>query len=93
MRNFPCAVEDLDEVLASFWVGIGVQKGNTALKDVLNVVPVRDAPRRLRQHDLAEVFRRADDNADPLQPDVLTGACSFNTGRSGHTCPTSCSAR
>jgi polar amino acid transport system substrate-binding protein len=25
-------------VLASFWVGIGVQKGNTALRDVLNVV-------------------------------------------------------
>lgn len=28
----------LDEVLASTWVGIGVQKGNTTLKDVLNVV-------------------------------------------------------
>ncbi len=28
----------LDDVLASTWVGIGVQKGNTTLKDVLNVV-------------------------------------------------------
>jgi polar amino acid transport system substrate-binding protein len=28
----------LDEVLASTWVGIGVQKGNTTLKDALNVV-------------------------------------------------------
>ncbi len=28
----------LDEVLSSTWVGIGVQKGNTTLKDVLNVV-------------------------------------------------------
>lgn len=27
----------LDEVLSSTWVGIGVQKGNTTLKDVLNV--------------------------------------------------------
>jgi polar amino acid transport system substrate-binding protein len=27
----------LDEVLASTWVGIGVQKGNTTLRDVLNV--------------------------------------------------------
>ena len=38
MRNFPVQWKILDEVLASFWVGIGVQKGNTALKDVLNVV-------------------------------------------------------
>ena len=30
--------EILDQVLASFWVGIGVQKGNTGLRDVLNVV-------------------------------------------------------
>ena len=39
MRNFqgvPWKI--LDDVLASFWVGIGVQKGNTALRDVLNVV-------------------------------------------------------
>jgi polar amino acid transport system substrate-binding protein len=28
----------LDEVLGSTWVGIGVQKGNTTLKDALNVV-------------------------------------------------------
>jgi polar amino acid transport system substrate-binding protein len=28
----------LDQVLSSTWVGIGVQKGNTTLKDVLNVV-------------------------------------------------------
>jgi polar amino acid transport system substrate-binding protein len=28
----------LDEVLSSTWVGIGVQKGNTTLKDVLNVI-------------------------------------------------------
>jgi polar amino acid transport system substrate-binding protein len=28
----------LDEVLSSTWVGVGVQKGNTTLKDVLNVV-------------------------------------------------------
>jgi polar amino acid transport system substrate-binding protein len=28
----------LDEVLASTWVGIGVQKGNTTLKDALNVI-------------------------------------------------------
>lgn len=28
----------LDEVLASTWVGIGVQKGNDTLKDVLNIV-------------------------------------------------------
>jgi polar amino acid transport system substrate-binding protein len=28
----------LDEVLGSTWVGIGVQKGNTTLRDVLNVV-------------------------------------------------------
>jgi polar amino acid transport system substrate-binding protein len=28
----------LDDVLASTWVGIGVQKGNSTLKDVLNVV-------------------------------------------------------
>jgi polar amino acid transport system substrate-binding protein len=38
MRNFPVQWKILDEVLASFWVGIGVQKGNTALKDVLNVI-------------------------------------------------------
>jgi polar amino acid transport system substrate-binding protein len=38
MRNFPVQWKILDEVLASFWVGIGVQKGNTTLKDVLNVV-------------------------------------------------------
>jgi polar amino acid transport system substrate-binding protein len=38
MRNFPVQWKILDQVLASFWVGIGVQKGNTALKDVLNVV-------------------------------------------------------
>jgi polar amino acid transport system substrate-binding protein len=39
MRNFqgvPWRI--LDEVLASFWVGIGVQKGNTTLRDALNVV-------------------------------------------------------
>jgi len=28
----------LDEVIASTWVGIGVQKGNVALRDVLNVI-------------------------------------------------------
>lgn len=28
----------LDQVLSSTWVGVGVQKGNTTLKDVLNVV-------------------------------------------------------
>ena len=28
----------LDEVIASTWVGIGVQKGNYALRDALNVV-------------------------------------------------------
>jgi polar amino acid transport system substrate-binding protein len=39
MRNFQGVQwKILDEVLASFWVGIGVQKGNTALRDVLNVV-------------------------------------------------------
>lgn len=38
MRNFPVQWKILDQVLASFWVGIGVQKGNTALRDVLNVV-------------------------------------------------------
>jgi polar amino acid transport system substrate-binding protein len=38
MRNFQVPWKILDEVLASFWVGIGVQKGNTQLKDVLNVV-------------------------------------------------------
>lgn len=39
MRNFqgvPWKI--LDEVLASFWVGIGVQKGNYSLRDALNVV-------------------------------------------------------
>ncbi len=39
MRNFqgvPWKI--LEEVLASFWVGIGVQKGNHSLRDVLNVV-------------------------------------------------------
>jgi len=39
LRNFggvPWKV--LDQVLASTWVGIGVQKGNTGLRDVLNVV-------------------------------------------------------
>jgi polar amino acid transport system substrate-binding protein len=38
MRNFPVQWKILDQVLASFWVGIGVQKGNTTLKDVLNVI-------------------------------------------------------
>jgi polar amino acid transport system substrate-binding protein len=39
MKNFPGVPwKVLDEVLASTWVGIGVQKGNTTLKDVLNVV-------------------------------------------------------
>jgi polar amino acid transport system substrate-binding protein len=38
MRNFPVQWKILDEVLASFWVGIGVQKGNTTLRDALNVV-------------------------------------------------------
>ncbi|MCZ8149575.1 MAG: transporter substrate-binding domain-containing protein [Roseomonas sp.] len=38
MRNFPVQWKILDEVLASFWVGIGVQKGNYALRDVLNVI-------------------------------------------------------
>jgi polar amino acid transport system substrate-binding protein len=28
----------LDEVIASTWVGIGVQKGNFGLRDVLNVI-------------------------------------------------------
>lgn len=39
MRNFqgtPWKI--LDEVIASTWVGIGVQKGNTTLRDVLNVI-------------------------------------------------------
>ena len=38
MRNFPVPWKILDEVLASFWVGIGVQKGNHTLRDALNVV-------------------------------------------------------
>jgi polar amino acid transport system substrate-binding protein len=39
MRNFPQVQwKVLDQVLASTWVGIGVQKGNYALRDVLNVV-------------------------------------------------------
>lgn len=38
MRNFPVQWKILDQVLASFWVGIGVQKGNTTLKDALNVI-------------------------------------------------------
>ncbi len=39
MKNFPGVPwKVLDDVLASTWVGIGVQKGNTTLKDVLNVV-------------------------------------------------------
>jgi polar amino acid transport system substrate-binding protein len=38
MRNFPVQWKILDEVLASFWVGIGVQKGNYSLRDVLNVI-------------------------------------------------------
>ncbi len=39
MRNFqgtPWKI--LDEVIASTWVGIGVQKGNVTLRDALNVV-------------------------------------------------------
>jgi polar amino acid transport system substrate-binding protein len=39
LRNFPQVQwKVLDQVLASTWVGIGVQKGNYALRDVLNVV-------------------------------------------------------
>lgn len=39
LRNFPNVQwRVLDQVLASTWVGIGVQKGNTTLRDVLNVV-------------------------------------------------------
>ncbi|MGG5809665.1 transporter substrate-binding domain-containing protein [Falsiroseomonas sp. CW058] len=39
LRNFPQVQwKVLDQVLASTWVGIGVQKGNHGLKDVLNVV-------------------------------------------------------
>lgn len=38
MRNFQVPWKILDQVLASFWVGIGVQKGNTTLRDVLNVI-------------------------------------------------------
>ncbi len=39
MKNFPGVPwKVLDEVLASTWVGIGVQKGNATLKDILNVV-------------------------------------------------------
>jgi polar amino acid transport system substrate-binding protein len=39
LRNFPQVQwRVLDEVLGSTWVGIGVQKGNTTLKDVLNIV-------------------------------------------------------
>ncbi|WP_137179838.1 transporter substrate-binding domain-containing protein [Roseomonas sp. AR75] len=38
MRNFQVPWKILDEVIASTWVGIGVQKGNTTLRDVLNIV-------------------------------------------------------
>jgi polar amino acid transport system substrate-binding protein len=38
MRNFQVPWRILDQVLASFWVGIGVQKGNASLRDVLNVI-------------------------------------------------------
>jgi polar amino acid transport system substrate-binding protein len=39
LRNFPQTPwRVLDEVLGSTWVGIGVQKGNATLRDVLNVV-------------------------------------------------------
>ncbi len=39
LRNFPQVQwKVLDQVLASTWVGIGVQKGNASLRDVLNVV-------------------------------------------------------
>jgi polar amino acid transport system substrate-binding protein len=38
MRNFQVPWKILDQVLASFWVGIGVQKGNASLRDVLNVI-------------------------------------------------------
>ncbi|MBR0658645.1 transporter substrate-binding domain-containing protein [Neoroseomonas oryzicola] len=39
MRNFQVVPwKILDQVLASFWVGIGVQKGNYSLRDPLNVV-------------------------------------------------------
>lgn len=39
LRNFPQVQwKVLDQVLASTWVGIGVQKGNYALRDVLNVI-------------------------------------------------------
>lgn len=39
MRNFPQVQwRVLDQVLASTWVGIGVQKGNFTLRDAINVV-------------------------------------------------------
>jgi polar amino acid transport system substrate-binding protein len=39
LRNFPQVQwKVLDQVLASTWVGIGVQKGNYGLRDVLNVI-------------------------------------------------------
>jgi len=39
LRNFPQVQwRVLDQVLASTWVGIGVQKGNATLRDALNVV-------------------------------------------------------
>jgi polar amino acid transport system substrate-binding protein len=39
LRNFQQVQwKVLDQVLASTWVGIGVQKGNYALRDVLNVI-------------------------------------------------------
>jgi polar amino acid transport system substrate-binding protein len=39
MRNFQQVQwRVLDQVLGSTWVGIGVQKGNHSLRDVLNIV-------------------------------------------------------
>ena len=39
LRNFPQVQwKVLEQVLASTWVGIGVQKGNTTLRDALNVI-------------------------------------------------------
>lgn len=38
MRNFQVPWKILDEVIASTWVSIGVQRGNYALRDVLNLI-------------------------------------------------------
>ena len=50
LRNFrQVQWKVLDQVLASTWVGIGVQKGNASLRDVLNVILFELHRERLRQ--------------------------------------------